>query len=355
MAPSPAGVAGSVGTDTGIVMQQVAVAAGLHYVGAADLNALLNECRGRVLGIVGFGRQSSVHKDVASAWVDMPAIGKGPVFEVWTTMAPVQAETRGSIRGARNARILYGCVEIPEDDRADYDVLIYNSYCGIFDYLDNLGYPNLIRIWHYLPDIHLDERALERYKRFSLGRHEAFVAKGRAISTDAPAASAVGKRSGNTVICFLAAPRPGIPIENPRQVSAYSYPVQYGPRGPTFSRALYTSWDGLPQLYVSGTAAIFGHLSQHEGDAGAQADETIVNLRSVMEEARVRGLIDVRQNADLRFKVYLREPGFHAIVEAKLREAFGPTPSILYLQADICRRELLLEIEVVCAAGTRSL
>ncbi|MBI3526446.1 MAG: hypothetical protein HY067_00565 [Betaproteobacteria bacterium] len=336
-------------------MQQIAAAAGLRYASAADLNALLEECRGRVLGIVGFGKPSPDRKDIASAWVDTPAIGTDQAFEVWTSTAPVQTETRGSIRSARNAQILFGCVEIPEDDRTDYDVLIYNDYCSIFDYLDDLGYPNLIRIWHYLPDIHLDERALERYKRFSLGRHEAFVAKGRAISTDAPAASAVGKRSGDTVICFLAAPRPGIPIENPRQVSAYSYPAQYGPRGPTFSRALFTSWDDLQQLYISGTAAIFGHLSQHAGDAGAQAGETIVNLRSVMDEARAHGLIDVRQDADLLFKVYLRQPEFRAIAEMQLREAFGPAPSIIYLQADICRRELLLEIEVVCTTGTRSL
>ena len=336
------------------MIQQIAAAVGLRYASAADLNALLDECRGRVLGIVGFGKASLERTDIASVWVDMPAIGTDRAFEVWTSTAPVQGETRGRIRSARNAQILFGCVEIPEDDRTDYDVLIYNDYCGIFDYLDDLGYPNLIRIWHYLPDINLNEGALERYKRFSLGRHEAFVAKGRAISTDAPAASAVGKRSGNTVICFLAAPRPGIPIENPRQVSAYSYPVQYGPRGPTFSRALFTSWDDLQQLYISGTAAIFGHLSQHEGDAGAQAGDTIVNLRSVMDEARAHGLIDVRQNTELLFKVYLRQPEFHAIAETQLREAFGPAPSIIYLQADICRRELLLEIEVVCATGSRS-
>lgn len=335
-------------------MQQIAAAAGLRYASAAKRDALLDECRGRVLGIVGFGKRSPDRKDIASAWVDMPAIGADQAFEVWTSTAPVQTQTRGRIRSAHNAQILFGCVEIPQDDRSGYDVLIYNEYCGIFDYLDDLGYPNLIRIWHYLPDIHLDERALERYKRFSLGRHEAFVAKGRAISTDAPAASAVGKRSGNTVICFLAAPRPGIPIENPRQVSAYSYPAQYGPRGPTFSRALFTSWDDLRQLYISGTAAIFGHLSQHAGDAGAQAGETIVNLRCVMDEARAHGLIDVTQDADLLFKVYLRQPEFRTIAESQLREAFGPAPSIIFLQADICRRELLLEIEVVCAAGTQS-
>src|SRR5258708_14417059 len=148
----------------------------------------------------------------------------------------------------------------------------------MLDYLEDVAYPHLGRIWHYLPDIHLDERALERYKRFSVGRHEALVAKGRAISKDAPAASAVGKRSGNTVICFLAAPRPGIPIENPRQISAYAYPEQYGPRGPTFSRALFTSWDDMRQLYVSGTAATSGHLSHPDSDARAPAGETIAAL-----------------------------------------------------------------------------
>lgn len=334
-------------------MQQTAAASGLRHAGAAELDALLTQCRGRVLGVVGFGKPRAERKDIASIWADLPALGDGPAFEVWTSAHPVRTETSGRIRSGRNAQVLFGCIEIPEHSGTDYDVLVYNDYCSIFDHLDDLGYANLIRIWHYLPDIHLEERGLERYKRFSLGRHEAFVAKGRAINTDAPAASAVGKRSGNTVICFLAAPRPGIPIENPRQVSAYSYPAQYGPRGPTFSRALLASWDGLQQLYISGTAAIFGHLSQHEGDVGAQTDETIINLRSVMDEAHAHGLIDVRQGAELLFKVYLRQPEFRAITQARLREAFGPGPSIIYLQADICRRELLVEIEVVCTAGAR--
>ena len=336
-------------------MPQTASAAGLRYASSADLNSVLEQCRGHVLGIVGFGSPCSEFKGIASTWVDMPTIDSGPVFEVWTSALPVQTKIHGSIRGAHNSQVLFGCVEIPQDDRTDYDVLIYTAYCEIFDYLDALGYPNLIRIWHYLPDIHFDEHSLERYRRFSLGRHEAFIAKRRTIVKDVPAASAVGKHSANTVIYFLAAPHPGIPIENPRQVSAYSYPAQYGPRGPTFCRALFTSWNDLPQLYISGTAAIFGHQSQHAGDAKAQTDETIVNLRSVMDEADALGLIDVRREADLLFKVYLRQPALRTIAEARLRETFGPAPSIVYLQAEICRRELLLEIEVVCARRSRPL
>lgn len=336
-------------------MPQTASAAGLRYASSADLNSVLEQCRGHVLGIVGFGSPCSEFKGIASTWVDMPTIDSGPVFEVWTSALPVQTKIHGSIRGAHNSQVLFGSVEIPQDDRTDYDVLIYTAYCEIFDHLDALGYPNLIRIWHYLPDIHFDEHSLERYRRFSLGRHEAFIAKRRTIVKDVPAASAVGKHSGNTVIYFLAAPHPGIPIENPRQVSAYSYPAQYGPRGPTFCRALFTSWNDLPQLYISGTAAIFGHQSQHAGDAKAQTDETIVNLRSVMDEADVLGLIDVRRETDLLFKVYLRQPALRTIAEARLRETFGPAPSIVYLQAEICRRELLLEIEVVCARRSRPL
>ena len=331
-------------------MQATATRAGLRYVGAAGLDSALAEHRGRVLGVVAFGTSARDRADIVSTWIDMPVVGAERAYEVWTSAAPVQVETNGSIRSARNGQILFGRVEIPDKPDTNYDGLIFDEYCRIFDHLDALGYPKLLRIWHYLPDIHIDESSLERYKRFSLGRHEAFVAKGRAINTDAPAASAVGKRPGNTVICFLAAPRAGIPVENPRQVSAYSYPAQYGPRGPTFSRALYATWDGLAQLYVSGTAAITGHQSQHAGDADAQAAETILNLRSVMARAQEAGF-DARHAAEMQFKVYLREPQFRAIAETRLRDAFGAAPSIVYLQADICRRELLLEIEVVCATG----
>jgi chorismate lyase / 3-hydroxybenzoate synthase len=331
-------------------MRQRIASAGLRYTSGSDLGALLDECRDHVLGLVGFGDPWQGHKEFASAWVDVPVIGAQRQFEVWASANPVRTSTSGRVRSSRNVQILFGCVEIPEDDSADCNALIYDDYCRIFDHLDKLGYPHLIRIWHYLPDIHRNEHGLERYKRFSLGRHEAFVSKGRTIHKDAPAASAVGISSGRTVICFLAAPSAGMPIENPRQVSAYSYPDGYGPRGPTFARALFSSWDDRTQLYISGTAAILGHLSQHEGDVGAQADETILNLRSVMEEARRQGLIDLRADIEIAFKVYLRHPEFRDIIEARLRAAFGSKPSIVYLNADICRRELLVEIEAVCSA-----
>ena len=337
-------------------MQQTFAGAGLRYAGAREVAALAAEAAEELLGVIGFGRIGSGvtgpmpgSGDLPFARVDMPVIGDDQVYEMWFAAGPVQRERLGRLQLAHDRQVLFGCIEIDAEPALEYDALIYREYCAIFDALDALGYPNLIRIWHYLPDIHLDERGLERYKRFSLGRHEAFVAKGRAISRDAPAASAVGKLPGNTVICFLAATRPGTPIENPRQVSAWSYPAQYGPRGPTFSRALFTSWGEVPQLYISGTASIFGHASLHEGDAEAQMAETLLNLQSVIQEARDQGLVEVGADTDTLIKVYLRRPDLRERVELRLREAFGPRAQLVWLQADICRGELLLEIEVVCS------
>ena len=332
-------------------MQKTLGRTGLRYVSGDRIAGDLAEHRGHVLGCLGFGEPAAAFEagPVPFAHANMPVPGAKRAYEIWMSPLPVHYDRRNSLSSARNDQVLFGCIEIPGNESMHYDVLVYEKYCSIFEYLDDLGYPNLLRAWHYLPDIHGEERSMERYKRFSLGRHEAFVARGRGISRDAPAASAVGTRAGNTVIAFLAGPRPGTPIENPRQVSAWSYPAQYGPRGPTFARALFTTWNDLPQLYVSGTASIFGHLSRHEGDAAAQADETILNLRSVMDQAR--GLIDADNATDMLFKVYLREPAYQPLVEAKLRAAFGDAPAILCLQADICRRELLLEIELVVASN----
>ena len=49
----------------------------------------------------------------------------------------------------------------------------------------------------------------------------------------------------------------GTPVENPRQVSAYRYPREYGPQSPTFARALLPPSPRVP-LLLSGTASIDG-------------------------------------------------------------------------------------------------
>jgi hypothetical protein len=86
-----------------------------------------------------------------------------------------------------------------------------------------------------------------------------------------PAASAVGIADGPLDLCFFAGRgEPPLPLENPRQISTYDYPPQYGPRAPTFSRATLAQIGGQWTLFISGTASIVGHQSLHPDDILAQ-------------------------------------------------------------------------------------
>jgi enamine deaminase RidA (YjgF/YER057c/UK114 family) len=136
-------------------------------------------------------------------------------------------------------------------------------------------------------------------------------------------------------------------IENPRQTSAYHYPPKFGRHSPIFSRACVWGEAGGGRLFVSGTASIVGHETIHRGDVIAQTRETMVNIGALLEQAN-RLVGSSRYSLDgLKLKVYLRNPADLPDVEATLAELLQPAASIVYLQADVCREDLLVEIEAV--------
>ncbi len=212
----------------------------------------------------------------------------------------------------------------------NYEQSVKEAYLEIFDYIRD--YPHLHRVWNYIPNIHHCD-PIERYQSFCVGRHDAFLAQGIDITTS-PAASAVGKFSEPTEITFLAGKIPGVAIENPRQVSAYHYPKQYGPKSPVFSRALQVN----DTLYISGTASVTGHQSMYPGDPYKQLEETVINLKSVM-----KGFEDSQKI----FHVYVRNQNLKDIISPVLEKEFGMC-TVMYQHAEICRKELLLEIEAIC-------
>ncbi|MGT2490853.1 chorismate transformation enzyme, FkbO/Hyg5 family [Cupriavidus basilensis] len=175
------------------------------------------------------------------------------------------------------------------------------------------GYPYLVRVWNYVADINAEESGMERYRQFNIGRQDAFTACRREIVGNVPAACALGA-VGQPVaqrtlsIGFLASPRAPVAVENPRQVSAYHYPAQYGPRSPTFARA--GVWRAgthdecaAPVLFVSGTASIVGHRTVHAGDVAAQTRESIANVAAVLEQAARDGHAEIGLS-ELAYRVY---------------------------------------------------
>jgi chorismate lyase/3-hydroxybenzoate synthase len=131
-------------------------------------------------------------------------------------------------------------------------------------------------------------------------------------------------------------------VENPRQVSAWRYPRQYGPNAPAFARGM-RSPSLPPQLHVSGTAAVVGHASQHDEDLAAQIAETFANLDSLFHSAGTHGGF----GAHGLVKAYLRHADAAGAVADALARRMAPGTPILLLEGDICRRELLVEIDGV--------
>ena len=281
-----------------------------------------------------------------------PLLGaNAPVMhETWLSDLPLQAGCSENIAWCRTDGVLYGVLELDEADFPDtpgvsaLQAASAEAYRRLFRLLDTQNMPHLWRVWNYLADINLETDGLERYRQFNIGRQDAFVACRRGASGNVPAACAIGLVGGTLNIAFMAGTTPAVPVENPRQVSAYNYPADYGPRSPTFSRAALVYPEGQEILFISGTASIVGHQTVHPGDVVGQCRESMANIAAVLAEAnRLRRSLAFMLS-ELCYRVYVRHAGDFDKVRAALRTLIGAA-EVVYVQADICRHDLLLEIE----------
>ncbi|MGE0349286.1 hypothetical protein [Hydrogenophaga sp.] len=278
--------------------------------------------------------------------------GAAPLQECWRADGAVQEGRSQGIHWRRTAHLLFGVIELDEGSaapaRADETPLQATSrvlYERLFDLLRAQRLPQLWRVWNYLARINDESHGLERYRQFNLGRHAAFVQAQRETGGQVPAACAIGVESGPLSVAFLAGGTPLVPLENPRQVSAWRYPAQYGPRAPTFSRAALAHPPGQEALFISGTASIVGHETLHAGDVAAQCRETVRNLDAMVEQAN-RAARSARPFAlaGLSHRAYVRHAADADTVRRTLQPLLGGAP-LVCVQADICRADLLVEVE----------
>jgi enamine deaminase RidA (YjgF/YER057c/UK114 family) len=268
--------------------------------------------------------------------------------ETWCVNEAVSEGREPGLHWRATPDLLFGLIELDEHPGPGQGprlrALSEQAYGRLFALLQAQGMPHLWRVWNYLADINRDDDGLERYRWFNQGRHDAFRAAGAATEHLVPAASALGCASGPLSIAFMASRTAPCPIENPRQVSAFHYPAQYGPRPPVFARAAL-AWHGSNELlFVSGTASIVGHESAHPGDVTAQCEETARNIHAVLEAARHRSRRGGFGPEALVHRAYVRHAEHRDAVRAALQHHLGGA-SLTLLQADVCRTELLVEVE----------
>lgn len=207
----------------------------------------------------------------------------------------------------------------------------------------------LYRLWNYVPHINAVDHGLENYRHFCRGRSLAFEEQfGDGFQRQLPAASAVGTMAGPLAIAFLAGHAMPRHFENPRQVPAFEYPLDYGPRPPSFSRATRVESGARRQIFISGTAAIRGHATVAVNDLARQLPCMIDNLQVIADTSGAGAAMGATEGWQRMFKVYIRHTADFAPVRNYLqRHVLQPDDEVVYLQADLCRADLLVEIEAV--------
>ena len=267
------------------------------------------------------------------------------MLEVWTSDQPVTTLQKNECSLAMSGDVLAGAISLDEKAGATLDVTTELAYRQLLHHTRELGFPYLWRVWNFFPDINEEEAGLERYRRFCVGRHQALEASLQDFPSALPAGTAVGTRSGPLQTYFLAGAHPATHLGNPRQMNAYEYPKDYGPQSPAFARATLCGSESGPQLFIAGTASVVGHASRHADRPKEQTQEMVHNLRTLIAYADSMEPKGIRTSHRAIYKVYVRNPDQLISVRQALRDPLLSSSQILLLQGDLCRRELLVEIE----------
>lgn len=218
------------------------------------------------------------------------------------------------------------------------------SFRMLGDVLRQEGFPmnQIIRQWNYIERITAMEGCDQHYQALNNARSEFY---GKTEWTKGyPAATGIGANLGGVLVDVDAAVfnRPEVfatPIDNKLQVAAHAYSEevleasQEKKTTPKFERAKSMTFDDRKIIYISGTAAIRGEESLTGVGIEKQLRITMENIDELIDDAKLRML-----------RVYLKNKEDFAIAK-KLMDSYNLNIPISYMWADVCRDELLIEIE----------
>ncbi len=297
-----------------------------------------------------FGAAQKVDQQPAIISPRLMPIDGGDVYECWWYEGEVTLRTHGSVAIAECEDFAVATLQWPDVPAGRCRTLTFDAYTELLQALRSTRHHRLVRVWSYFGDINEGAGEAEKYRQFSAGRARAFDEFG--IRDDAlPAATVIGTIGDSPYSIIALASRHDVrSVENPRQVSAFRYPRRYGHKSPRFSRGASMAVGTRRLFFISGTAAIVGHESAHPQQTGLQLDETLVNLETLCDamsgaDARTDRFVLDR---DSTVRVYVRSPQDLEVVTARLSDYLGSIDdNVVFLHADICRRELMVEIEGV--------
>jgi len=270
----------------------------------------------------------------------LTALNTSPVTEVWRVDKPVTRGQDGHCYWNKTDELL--CSAIYIDDLEHIEQATEKAYNELLEHIKRMGYEHPFRFWNYLPDINAGTDDDENYKKFCSGRLLAFQQHN--ISQDAfPAASALGTQANQAVVYVFASKKTGQHYRNNKQINAFDYPRQYGRSSPSFSRATAMKIHNTSLYLVSGTASIIGHQTIAASDISEQLAVTVANLKHLLSKP----LADGKSLNPTASRVYVKHVEDLPVIQAFLQKNM-PKHNYLYTKADVCRDDLLVEIECHC-------
>lgn len=231
----------------------------------------------------------------------------------------------------------------------------------ILDFED-LAFSDVVRQWNYIENItKIIKEGSERqhYQIFNDVR-SSFYGKSEFIN-GYPSATGIGIETGGVVIDFVAvSPSPKLtikPIKNPGQIDAFKYSekVLVGKSlneslkktSPKFERGKVLQTLDAARIYVSGTAAILGENIVDKKNIEKQTLVTIENIKNLisLENLKSIGLHLNPENKSFSYiRTYIKSQKDIKAVKAICEKHFK-SENFQYLVSDICREDLMVEIE----------
>lgn len=225
-------------------------------------------------------------------------------------------------------------------------------------------FEDVVRVWLYQGCITALEAGTERYRELNRARtdffaHVAFdhrpIAVGRNGDAVYPASTGIGMQCRGLATACLAmqTKRPDVallPLENPLQTASFDYPPCYSIKSPKFSRAMAVRVGDHMTTWISGTASIVNSETVHTGDVEKQTEQTITNIERLIAAENFSRLGWSGAGATLddlaKVRVYVKHAEDYGKCRAVCERRLGRIPAV-YAQADVCRPDLLVEIEGV--------
>ena len=224
---------------------------------------------------------------------------------------------------------------------------------------EKMSFDHIVRQWNFVGNILEVKKEIQNYQTFNEVRSENYH-KFRSVHSY-PAATGVGMKYGGVKLDFCAVKAEEdlkiIAIDNPDQIRPYDYSQQVlkgrpaGEKGvnqpPQFERAVFINYNMESTLFVSGTASIIGQDTIGIDDIERQTIVTLENINKLTDTKRIghlTGNTDINAGSLILLRVYIKKQEDFPVVMTICKKHFPGIPAI-YIEADICRDNLLVEIE----------